>query len=174
LFEELETMNEEELKNYKAPSLKTKDELDKLIETLSRRIQTYGTCVYAASIVLQATAHYMDHILGLTGFQASCVDIDFVSKRRLLKHGFRIIDYEKLLYPQFYNSNSYFTLSAERLLYDNIHILAIEANRLLIEQESNNVPSATNDVINHWKFIVKKGIETNDVILIKKLTADRL
>lgn len=75
-------------------------ELDLILEALSDRQHDYGTSVYAMSISALAAFHYQAHKVGATGFQASCAEMDFISRSRSIKGGFRILRNDDLLYPQ--------------------------------------------------------------------------
>jgi hypothetical protein len=48
-----------------------------------------------------AAFRYVGHVLGVTGFQASCADLAFLKQSRRMRGPFGIIDGEKLLYPQY-------------------------------------------------------------------------
>ncbi len=61
----------------------------------------YGRCVYAAAYAALATFYFMASRLGMTGFQASCADMEFLAQSRGMKHGFMVLDAENLLYPQY-------------------------------------------------------------------------
>ncbi len=52
------------------------------------------------SLAAVAAFYYVSHKLGVTGFQASCADMDFLQRTRSMKSGFKILDYDDLLYPQ--------------------------------------------------------------------------
>jgi hypothetical protein len=91
---------EEEMRENKVPRLKTADDLLSYINSLVDRPHDYGTCVYAMSMAAVAALNYVAGKLGVTGFQASCADLDILRRTRALEMGFRILDYEKLLYPQ--------------------------------------------------------------------------
>lgn len=98
--------DEKQLRAAKLPWPKTEEELLAEVRKLVDRPHTYGTCVYAMSIAAGAAFNYVSHKLGASGFQSSCADLDFVAKNRLMKHGFAIIDYGDLFYPQYWESDS--------------------------------------------------------------------
>src|SRR4026207_2520977 len=58
----------------------------------------YGRCVYSMANSAEATFNYVGAKLGVTGFQASAADLQFLSNRRNLKLGFMLLDAEQLLY----------------------------------------------------------------------------
>ena len=91
---------EEELHDAAVPWLHSEDELVGYIRSLVDRPHDYGTCVYAMSMAATAAYQYAAHKLGTTGFQASCADMDILRRTRGWEWG-RILDYSKLLYPQY-------------------------------------------------------------------------
>lgn len=98
---DLATMTEEQLRELNMPWPKTKEELDEMISTLVERQHDYGTAVYAMSLSAIAAYHYVANQLGVSGFQASCADLDFIRRARCLKGPFRFHSYEQALYPQY-------------------------------------------------------------------------
>jgi len=109
------------------------EELTDYINSLTNRPNDYGTTVYAMSLAAVATFNYMSHMLGASVFQAGCADLDFISRTRRMKHGFRILDYEKLLYPQYLEDDETFP-SHEKILEDNKVTLAKLAKQKLAER----------------------------------------
>ena len=95
------TMNEKEMREATVPTPKTTEELAAYITTLVDQPHDYGTCVYAMSMAATAAFNYVASKLGVTGFQASCADMDILSRTRGYKHGFMILNAEDLLYPQY-------------------------------------------------------------------------
>jgi len=124
----------------------TLDELTEYIESLTDRTHDYGTCVYAMSLAAVATFNYMSHVVGASGFQAGCADLDFLRRTRGLRSGFTILDYEKLLYPQ-YLSKEHFP-SRDELLEDNKVDLARLARQKLAERET-----ACPEVRARWTYV---------------------
>ena len=92
---------EEELRKEKAPWPKTIEELSEYITSLVERDHDYGTCVYAMSLAATAAFYHVSTKLGVTGFQASCADLDFLKRTRHLDGPFMIIKGEDMLYPQY-------------------------------------------------------------------------
>jgi hypothetical protein len=99
--ESLRTLNEKELRDLKLLWPHTLEELNSLTVALTERQHDYGTCVYAMSIAATAAFHYVAHVLGVTGFQASCADLDILRRTRLYDGPFAIIKAEDMLYPQY-------------------------------------------------------------------------
>lgn len=130
----------------KEPWPKTLWQLFRVIWTLTRRKHDYGTCVYAMSLASVATYNYVASRLGVTGFQASCADLDIISRTRGMKHGFRLINYADLLYPQYRDKIDAITFDA--LIAENGEALGKEARVLLAENRD-----AHPNVIAHWKRI---------------------
>lgn len=92
---------ESEMRDAKELWPKSEKELLKYIRDLVGMEHDYGTCVYAMSLSAVAAFNYIAHKLGVTGFQASCADLDIIRRTRRMKNGFCIVDYENLLYPQY-------------------------------------------------------------------------
>jgi hypothetical protein len=138
---EIKNMSEKQLREFKALWPKSKKELDKHISELLNRSHDYGTCVYAVSLAAVATFNYMSHELGITGFQASCADMDILRRTRCMER-FRIIDLSNLLYPQYADKFK----SYEEEIADNLDWLKEEAAEKL---KAN--PVANPNVIIHWK-----------------------
>lgn len=94
-------MTEQEMRDADVPWPKNMDELAGYIGQLTERQHDYGTCVYAMSMAATAAFYFVAHRLGVTGFQSSCADMDILRRTRSMKHGFRIVNAENLLYPQY-------------------------------------------------------------------------
>lgn len=92
---------ESEMRAADVPWLKTPEELQAYIKALVERPHDYGTCVYAMSLAATAAFHYVAVVLGVTGFQASCADLDILRRTRRMKGPFLIIKAEDALYPQY-------------------------------------------------------------------------
>lgn len=139
------TMNEKELREATAPTPQTEQELADLVRTLAEREHEYGTCVYAMSIAATAAFNYIANKLGVTGFQASCADLDIVRRTRRLTHGFRIVNYENLLYPQYEGD---LTVTPAKLLKDpELRKRIAEEARKKLEENDEPHPN----VKAHWQ-----------------------
>jgi hypothetical protein len=79
----------------------TQKQLNEYINSLVDRPHEYGTCVYAMALAAVAAFYYVSHQLGVTGFQASCADLEFLRRTRSLEGPFMIIDGSNALYPQY-------------------------------------------------------------------------
>ena len=101
LLEALRAADEAGLREIPIPFPKTQDETLEIIRAVTEREHDYGTCVYAMSIAAQAAFNYVCTTLGTTGFQASCADLDFVRRNRLLKGPFALYKGEDMLFPQY-------------------------------------------------------------------------
>lgn len=98
---DVSTATEQELREFKVPWFNTIEELNEFIEKLANREHDYGTCVYAMSMSAVAAFYYIAHKLGVTGFQASCADLDVIRRTRHWNFGFMILNADDLLYPQY-------------------------------------------------------------------------
>lgn len=94
-------MTEQEMRDSEAPTPTTEQELQEYIRSLMGQEHDYGTCVYAMSLAATATFNYMASQLGVTGFQASCADLDIIRRTRLFDGPFMLINGEDILYPQY-------------------------------------------------------------------------
>lgn len=136
---------EKELREAEVPWLKTPEELTGYIDTLVNRPHDYGTCVYAMSMAATAAFHYVASVLGVTGFQASCADMDILRRTRRMKGPFLLTNGEDLLYPQYdvREKLDKFVASAKPWLAD-------EAKKKLAD-ESNR--QAHPNVRSHWQTL---------------------
>lgn len=141
-------MSEAELREVKTLWPKTIEELNQIIKDLTERGHDYGTCVYAMSLCAEAAFNYAAHMVGATGFQASCADLTFIGRSRSMKDGFRIIDYNKLLYPQYLTSEHF--PSIQELLEENKERLKKRASEMLATEDH-----AHENVKSHWKTIAE-------------------
>ena len=144
-------MNEKEYKDYiykKASAVETRKDLDKLLkEVIADKDLDYGKTVYAISSCMMATLNYVDRNLGgISGFQAGCIGWEMVKKYLVPsnKTSLKIIDYDKMLYPQY--EYEFVDKEIPKELWTQ---LQKEANRMLAE-----VDYASPQVIEHWKSIV--------------------
>jgi len=149
-----ETANtEEEMRDTQEKHPQTIKELEEYIGSLVHREHDYGICVYAVSLASVATFNYVAHELGITGFQASCADLDVLRRTRHLKYGFRIVDYEHLLYPQYLNSEHFPT--HKELLEENKKELAKAAREKLNDTQG----SIHSEVKARWEYVASLSNE---------------
>lgn len=148
VYMNLRLATEKELREYRLPHVHSIWRLLFIVWQLTRRQHDYGTCVYAMSIAATAAFYYVAHQLGVTGFQASCADMDILSRTRNMKDGFRIFNYSDLLYPQYRDKVQEFEW--ETLLQENKDRLRERANVLLIES-----PNAHPHVRAHWERLAQ-------------------
>lgn len=101
ITKDITTMTELELRDFKVPFFDTKEQLEEFINSLLTRKHDYGTCVYAMSLAAHAAFNYVAHKLGVSSFQASCADLDFLKRSRDMEGPFKIMDLARALYPQY-------------------------------------------------------------------------
>lgn len=101
LCEQLSTLDEAGLRDLEMPFIESTDDLLAIVNALTTRQHDYGTCVYAMSLSANAAFNYIAHVLGTTGFQSSCADLDFLKRTRNLEAPFAIINADHMLYPQY-------------------------------------------------------------------------
>lgn len=138
---------ESEMRAAKAPTPYTPAQLAEYIESLVKRNHDYGTCVYAMSLAATAAFNYVAHQLGVTGFQASCADLDILRQTRHLDGPFILLKGEDALYPQ-YNLRE--KLSDALKKWEPW--LKEQAHKKLSDPSNT---SAHPDVISHWKRLAR-------------------
>lgn len=151
-IEKAGALTEEELRDADVPWPETPEELAAYIAELVDRPHSYGTCVYAMSMAATAAFRHVAKRLGVTGFQASCADLDILRRTRHLEHGFQLLDYGKLLYPQ-YASAEHFPSAADLLNRPDVCTRIAEAARKNLATS----PSAHPDVLAHWHWLASLG-----------------
>lgn len=137
---------ESEMRAADVPWFKTPEELIDYINGLVNEQHDYGTCVYAMSMAAVAAFQYVAGVLGTTGFQASCADLDVVRRTRHLKGPFILLKGEDALYPQY---NLHGRLS--EALASWRPWLKEEAGKLLVES-----PNAHHEVVAHWQRLAEE------------------
>lgn len=142
--------SETELRDSVAPTPETTAELSDYIESLVGQQNDYGTCVYAMSLSAVAAFNYAAHKLGVTGFQASCADLDILKRIRHLDGPFMLVKGEDALYPQ---SDPLKKVRAAIESWNEW--LQTEARKKLSE---NN--TAHPDVLRHWNRLAYNGSNT--------------
>lgn len=138
---------EAQMQNARPPTPKTIEELTAYINTLVERPHTYGTCVYAMSHAAVAAFNFVAHRLAVTGFQASCADMDILRWTRSLERG-AVVDYEQLLHPQ---NLAEFRSGHELIADPKIRPWLAEQARALLA--SDRAGKADKQVLRHWKML---------------------
>jgi hypothetical protein len=139
---------EAQMREMKAPVFDSATELADYIRALTDRPHDYGTCVYAMSLAATAAFNHVAHKLGVTGFQASCADLDILRQTRGFNWG-RLLNFDDLLYPQYRNHFP----GWEQLIEENRGRLAEEAAKLLAARGASAHP----DVRAHWEMLAAPG-----------------
>ena len=141
----------------KAHNIKSVEELVKFIDHLLNDYEhDYGTVVRAISAMTLATAHMGATIEGITGFQAGFVMWDFIKLWEYPdnKTGMRLVDYDKMLYPQY---DEYFSKVISKATWEE---LQAEAKKKLEEG------AGADKVQEHWQSlidgVVPFGFEVKD------------
>lgn len=141
-------MDEQEMRDMKAPWPKTWDELRDFCEPLfAKESDDYGKAAYCISLAATAMFNFAADKVGATGFQASCADLDILRRTRGLEHGFQFVDYGKALYPQYLDPSNT-DCAALRAIFPEIAPTLADAAKKLLEK---NGGSAHPNVIAHWK-----------------------
>lgn len=92
---------EQEMRDTTVPTFHSLEELKDYIDGLVKQQHDYGTCVYAMSMAATAAFNYVASQLGVTGFQASCADLDVLRRTRHIEGPFIFMQLRDLLYPQY-------------------------------------------------------------------------
>lgn len=139
----------------RAKKITTLDEFNEFfndIFTSGKYCITYDSICHALAALSIAAFHLGDNspIGGITGFQASHVMWMIISREfiRNNKTGLRLINYDKLMYPQYVDS----TCLDSRLLSKNTHESLITECKNMIAEESRY---ASDTVVDHWKKIAE-------------------
>jgi hypothetical protein len=136
---------EAEMRETKDPWPYTMEQLVEYIKSVTERQHDYGTCVYAMSLAATAAFNFVAHQLGVTGFQASCADLNFLRRSRSIKGPFMILKGEDALYPQY---------DLQSQLAE-----ALDAWRPWMRDEAKKKlagnPDAHPDVVAYWKRLAK-------------------
>ena len=139
-------MTEQEMRASKAPTPATLQELVNYIEGLQGQDHGYGTCVYAMSLAACAAYNYMADKLGVTGFQASCADMDIIRRNRHMEGPFMLVDVSKALYPQYHLTND-----LREYIEKSSPWLKEQAAKLLADRSDRAHP----EVIAHWRKLAE-------------------
>ena len=139
----------DEMRSAKAPTPADTAELASYVDSLIGGEHTYNTCVPAMSLAAVAAYNLVASKLGVSGFQASCADLDILRQTRGLESGI-VLNFENALYPQ-YNLPEQLADS----LADSREWLAEKATALLATKDENAEYPAHPDVIAHWRKLAR-------------------
>ncbi len=134
--------SEKEMREAKDVWPYTEKQLLEYIQSLTDRKHDYGTCVYALSLAAMAAFNFVAHKLGVTGFQSSCADLDFLRRTRNLRGPFMIVKADDMLYPQHDSPIK----KVGQPMADWRPWLRKEAKKMLVTHDG-----AAPGVIAHWK-----------------------
>lgn len=99
-----EEMNPQKEWFEKAKEIRNAEQLTEFAKELLEDTQhDYGTVCHAIAALAIGAAWYGAHSQGITGFQAGCIMWDFIKQWEYSdnKCGLMIIDFDKMLYPQY-------------------------------------------------------------------------
>lgn len=88
------------MRECESPRPKTIKQLQSYISSLVERKHDYGTAAYAMSLAATAAFNFVARKLGVTGFQASCADMDFLRRSRSIEGPFMFVEMKDALFPQ--------------------------------------------------------------------------
>ena len=141
---------ENEMREAKEPWPYTMEQLVEYINSLVNRDHDYGTCVYAMSLAAAAAFNYVSHQLGVTGFQASCADLDFLRRTRGMKGPFIILKAEDAVYPQYDLRQK-----LEKFLFENREWVRDQARKNIAEDRGYPVSQG---VMDHWEKLANEKL----------------
>ncbi len=138
----------------------TLDTLPKFIENIVNNYShSYGTICHAITAGALATAWAIDKSPngGISGFQGSVIQWEFIRHWSMKEGPLKLVEYENMLYPQ-YSDNFEKTITKDTWKY-----LKTESKKRLKEYDDamiSNDPELAHhkfthiDVVNHWKSII--------------------
>jgi len=129
-------MTEKEMRDAEVPHHNTIGALSDYIESLVQQEHDYGAAT--------AAFNYVARRLGVTGFQASCADLDVLRRTRRIKGPFMLVDGNKMLYPQYSIERD-----VRKAMNEWMPWAADEARKLLAQDNEHTSPK----VIKHWKML---------------------
>lgn len=117
---------------------------DFIIEIIESN-QDYGTIVYGcvASMIAAFNVVNRSKAGGITGFQAGCVGREIMQKFLLIKSPYKIVEYEKMLFPQYAKE---FQKTIPKEVWDD---LKKKAKEKVLKHSDFCSP----DVLYHWKKV---------------------
>lgn len=141
-------MTEQEMRAMDVPRIETWDELRAFVDRLEK--DDYGKVCYAISMACVALFNLLAHTEGITGFQASCADLDFIRRTRQMTGPFMILNGNDMLYPQLGLQRK-----VDEFVANNEQWAADEATKQLAAHAS---PSSMvhPDVWAHWEALAAK------------------
>lgn len=139
---------EQEMREATVPTPQSADELLAYVTALVEREHDYGTCVYAMSMAATAAFRFVASQLGVTGFQASCADMDVLRRTRHINGPFMLLKGEDALFPQYDLRGR-----LDEFLRDIQPWLAEQVTAKLQEPPDHAHP----DVVRHWQRLAAAG-----------------
>ena len=137
--------DEQTMREQTVPTPSTLEDLTAYIQSLVNGTHSYGTCVYAMSMAAVAAFEFVGRQLGVTGFQASCADLDVLRRTRRIDGPFMLVKAQDALYPQYDMVES-----TEKFLGESKPWLKEQAQKLL-ESKDHTVER----VKQHWKQLAE-------------------
>lgn len=139
-------MTQAEMRAAEVPTLNEVEQLRDYIAALLNQEHDYGTCVYAMSMAATAAFNLVASQLGVSGFQASCADMDILRRTRRIDGPFMLVDLGNALYPQYDLVGD-----VEKAIKENRSWLATRACEELAKAGEHVAPR----VVEHWKKLAE-------------------
>lgn len=150
--------DEKAMRAQAAPYPKTLQELTRVIGELVDGPHDYGTAVYATSLAATAAFHFVASTLGLSGFQASCADLDVLRRTRHYQGPFMVIDGANLLYPQYNFHND-----VDEFIQDNAAWAKEQAQKHIEEHGGSEAKfGGSPRVWEHWQKLAAMELPKED------------
>ena len=136
-----------DLLKEKRKEIKDLDDLMEFLKYVKENCNyDYGVAPRSIAQAALATAWYLSNEFGITGFQAGFVMFDFIGDWNFSnnKCGLKIIDYDDMLYPQYYDK---FEKTISRETFEELQKEA--------EENLKNTEYTHPNVVAHWQSIVE-------------------
>ena len=135
-----------------AKEVKTKKDLISLLEKIETYKHDYGTIVHGCYAAMIGAFNYLNKqdCGGITGFQARCLAHELIQKFMMVKPPYKILDYNKMLYPQHRDN---FEKTIRKDVFES---LKEKANENLLEYEKDKL--AHPSVVAHWRSIASGDV----------------
>ena len=154
-----EEMNPQKEWFEKAKEIRNAEQLTEFAKELLEDTQhDYGTVCHAIAALAIGAAWYGAHSQGITGFQAGFIMWDFIKQWEYSdnKCGLRIIDFDKMLYPQYEDNFEKVITSKQFKKMQEVAAEKLKGKRM-----------AHTDVIKHWRSIVSGTVPFGYKLVMK-------
>jgi len=140
----------------KASKVKTKKELNALIDEICKYKHDYGTIVYGCAAAMNAAFKVVNSsdMGGITGFHAGCLGWELVHEYMMVRPPCKIVQYEHMLFPQYESK-------FEKVIDPETHKFLINKAKESLEKDNEHASKA---VLAHWEYVANGGIPFGYVV----------